>query len=127
MDTFLIQLLGLYLTIAGIIVLLTQRTLIPALRDLGKNRGVLIVLGALELIAGLALVLAYPTVSVSVEGLLSLLGYVLIVEGILYFAAPNRMVKKVFAAFNRPTWYLVGGILSIIAGVYLTTLGFAVL
>lgn len=127
METFLIQLLGLYLTIAGIIVLLTQRTLIPALRDLGKNRGVLIVLGALELIAGLALVLAYPTVGVSVEGLLSLLGYVLIIEGILYFAAPNRMVRKMFAMFNRPTWYLVGGMLSIIAGVYLTTLGFAVL
>lgn len=125
METYLIQLLGLYLTIAGAITLLTQRTLMPALRDLAKNRGVLIVLGALELIAGLALVLAYPTVGFSVAGVLSLLGYVLIIEGILYFAAPNKLVKKMFATFNTPTWYVIGGLLSIAAGLYLTTLGFA--
>jgi hypothetical protein len=127
MENYLIQMLGLYLTIVGVIVLLTQRTLIPALRDLAKNRGVLVVLGALELIAGLSLVLAYPMVELSVIGILSLLGYVLLLEGILYLAAPAKLVKKMFTAFNRPGWYMGGGILSIILGVYLTTLGFHVL
>lgn len=124
METYLIQLLGAYLVVAGAVVLLSRRTLVPAVRDLGKNRGVLVVLGALELIAGLALVLAYPTVSLSLPGVLSLLGYVLVLEGVLYIAAPNRLIKKVFASFDKPQWFIAGGLLSIVAGLYLATLGF---
>ena len=119
METYLIQILGLYLVIVGALVLVTRRTLMPAIRDLGKNRGIMIVLGALEIIAGLALVLAYPVVEVSLQGLLALLGYVLIIEGVLYFAAPASVVKKIFTSFNKPYWYVLGGISCVIAGIYL--------
>lgn len=124
MDLYLVQILGLYLVIVGTIVLISNKSLLPAVRDIGKNRGLLLVIGAFEIIAGLAIVLAYPVVSLTVSGIVSLVGYVMVLEGILYFAAPTKLVKKLFTAFNKPQWFLVGGLLSILAGLYLSAIGF---
>jgi uncharacterized membrane protein HdeD (DUF308 family) len=113
MEPYLIQLLGLYLVIVGAVVLVSRRTLMPALQDLAKNRGVMMVLGALEIIAGLALVLAYPTIEASQGGVLAVLGYVLVI------GAPKSFIRSVFHTFNRPGWFIAGGVLAVFAGLSL--------
>ncbi len=124
MEFSLSQLLGIYFILIGGIVLYRRRAVMPAIRQLVANRPLLLVIALAEILAGLAIVLTYPLVSVSVNGLISIIGYMLIVEGIIYLSMPYKRVQKFVAAFNTPQWYGVGGVIAILAGLYLAGSGF---
>ena len=121
---FLAKLFGLYFIIVGVVVLVRRRAMMPTVTSLLANRAMLLVLGAVEIIAGLAIVLTYPQISFDIRGILSVIGYMMIVEGIIYLAAPVKMVQKMIRKFNRPSWYLSGGLLAVLLGVYLAAVGF---
>lgn len=120
----LAQILGLYFIIIGVIVLYRRRAIMPALSRLVANRPILLVIGLMEILAGLALVLTYPMVTLSADGLISLIGWVLLVEGLLYFALPSRKVQRLVRRFNSPSWHRSGAVLAILMGGYLAGTGF---
>lgn len=124
METFLAQLFGLYFIIVGVIVALRRKSMMPAMAELVSNRPVLLVMAFVELAAGLAVVLAYPTIAVSVPGLISLIGWMMLVEGVIYLALPIRMVQKFVRRFNTNSWYVYGGAFSVVIGIYLAGVGF---
>ena len=121
---FLAQLFGIYFIIVGAIVMLRQKSVMPAITDIMENRALLYVIALVELAAGLAVVLAYPQVSWDWLGVISLVGWVMTIEGILYLALPARKVQRFIKTFNTQSWYLSGGVLSIVLGVYLAGVGF---
>lgn len=127
MEIFFAKFLGIYFLITGVLILTRRKAVMPAVRDLLKNKALLLVLAVIELAAGIALVLAFPVVSVSAPGILSLVGYMMTIEGILYLAAPAKFVQNFIGRFNRPWWYRVGGVGALIAGIYLTGFGFGLL
>lgn len=127
MELFFAKLFGLYFVIVGAIILVRRKAIMPAVQDLAQNRALMLVMAVIEIAAGLALVVAYPTVSTTLTGVISLVGYMMLVEGVLYLAAPARVVRKFIAYFNRPAWFIMGGIGSIIAGLYLAGLGFGLI
>ncbi len=90
----------------------------------GCYRALTLVLGALELVAGLAIVVAYQEVSVTPVGLISLIGYMMVVEGIIYLALPTRRIQKMVRSFGNKQWYLASGIVAVLAGIYLAGFGF---
>lgn len=122
---FLSQLFGIYFILIGLVVLLRRGSLLPVIREVISNRALLFVVAAIELIAGLALTLTYPAIRASVEGLLSLIGWMLIVEGVLYMLLPMKDVKKMISSFNKPSWYLTGAVISVAMGLYLVAYGFS--
>ncbi len=124
---FLAKLLGLYFIIMGGIILIRRKAVMPTINDLLANRALLLVIGVAEIAAGLAIVIANSALSLDVVGLISLIGYIMIIEGIIYLAAPLKMIQKLVRRFNRPGWYISGGILSVLAGVYLAATGFGLL
>ena len=124
MEFSLPQLLGIYFILIGGIVLYRRRAIMPAMRQLVANRPLLLVIALAEMLAGIAIALTYPTVSASAEGLVSLIGWMLIVEGLLYLSMPYRRVQKFVAAFNTPQWYGVGGVIAVLLGLYLAGVGF---
>ncbi len=124
---FLCQLFGLYFILIGLVVLLRRGSVLPIIREIIANRALLFVVAVIELAAGLAITLSYPSIMLSVEGLLSLIGWMLIVEGILYMLMPVRDVKKMINSFNKPSWYMTGAVLSVVAGCYLAAVGFALI
>ena len=119
MELFIAKVLGLYFLIMGALVILRRSAVMPAIADLAKNRGLILALGAIELAAGLSIVVAYPTVGYSMTGLISLIGYMLIVESIFYFGFPMSSVRRIAGKFNRSEWYVGGGLISIALGLYL--------
>lgn len=127
MELFLARVIGLYLLIVGLVAVFRKKSIMPAVSDLGNNRAILIALGAIELAAGLALVVAYPTVSLSLDGILSVLGYMLIIESIIYFAFPVKFVRKMISKFNRPHWYVGGGLVSAVIGAYMAAISFGLM
>lgn len=121
---FLAQLFGLYFLIVGAIVILRQQAVMPAIADIVENRAVLYILALVELGAGLAVAIAYPNVSLDWMGIISLVGWTMLIEGVLYLALPAKKVQKFVKTFNTQSWYVSGGILSIVLGAYLAGVGF---
>lgn len=121
---FLTKLFGIYFILVGLVVILRRGSILPVIREILANRSLVFVLGAAELIAGLALVLVYPEIGFTIPGILSVIGWMLVVEGVLYMLLPLRKIKRMVASFNKPSWYLSGGVLSVALGGYLTASGF---
>lgn len=124
LEVFIAKLFGLYLIIAGVLVLTKKQSLMPAVMDIAKNRALTIVLGALDLAAGLAIVIAYPDVSMSPIGLISLIGYMMVIEGIIYLALPMKSIQKMVRSFGNRQWFMAGGIVAVLGGIYLAGFGF---
>lgn len=120
----LTQLLGLYFLIVGIIVVARRRSIMPAVSELVANRGLILLLALTELMAGLAVILVYPKASLSADGIVAIVGWVLVVEGVLYLALPVKSVQKFVKSFNSQEWYLGGGFVSALIGAYLAGVGF---
>ena len=127
MEIFLAKLFGLYFLIIGIIVLVRRKAVMPAVNELSSNRPVLLALALIEIGAGLGLVLAYPSIEWSVKGLFAVIGYMLVVEGLLYLASPYRMTQRFMKAFNKSEWFMAGAVASVLVGAYLVAYGFALL
>ncbi len=127
MEIFLAQLFGLYFLIIGIIVLIRRKAVMPAVAELAGNRPVLLALAVIEIGAGLALALAYPVVTWSVTGIFSIIGYMLLVEGLIYLASPYRTTQKFIKSFNRSEWFMTGAVAAVLMGGYLVAYGFALL
>lgn len=124
MELFLAKLFGVYLIIVGAVVLVRRRSFMPAVRDLASNRALLMVMSVIELAAGLAVVLAYPKVSLEPVGIISLVGWGMLVEGFIYLALPARKVQHMISRFNITGWYVAGGALAVAGGIYLANFGF---
>jgi uncharacterized membrane protein HdeD (DUF308 family) len=121
---FLAKLLGFYFLIMGIITATRRSSLVPAIKELSKNKALVLLIGVIELAAGLGIVLAYPTVSTSWMGLVALIGWTLIIEGIIYLSYSTKVMQNFVRRFNKKSWYLGGGALSILIGLYLLAGGF---
>ena len=121
---FLAQLFGLYFLLIGLFVLLRRNSVLPLYRELLNNRALLFVVAIIELAAGLAITLSYPTLSFTVEGAISLIGWMLTVEAIVYLLMPIKDVRKFVNSFNKAKWLVPGAVVAIVCGLYLTAYGF---
>ena len=122
----LAQLFGLYFLIVGGVVMLRRQSIMPAIAELAANRALLLVIALVELAAGLAIVLMYPKITLDWVGLISLIGWMLVAESILYMALPVKKVQKFIKSFNTHSWYASSGVLSVIIGAYLAAIGFGI-
>lgn len=120
----LAQILGLYFIIIGIIVLYRRRAIMPAVSRLVANRPMLLVIAAMEIFAGIALMLTYPSFEFDVSGVISVIGWMLLIEGVIYLVLPWRRVQRLVRRFNKASWYGASAILSLVIGIYLAGSGF---
>lgn len=121
---FFAKLFGLYFLVVGVMVLWRKKSIMPALQELASNRALVLVIALVEIAAGLALVIARPDVTFNWQGLISLIGWMMVIEGLLYLALPAKAIRSLMSWFNKPAWFMSGGIISLLFGIYLTGIGF---
>ncbi len=126
-EFFFAQLFGLYFVIIGLIVMVRQKSIMPVMSEFFQNKVLMFFIPLLELAAGLALVLAYPTISLSLSGVVALVGWMMVVESVFYLTMPHQWLTRTMKKFNTPSWYTWGGLLSIVLGAYLAALGFGIM
>ncbi len=126
-EFFFAQLFGLYFMIIGLIVMVRQKSIMPVMNEFFQNRVLMFFFPLLELAAGLALVLTYPTISASISGVVSLVGWMMLVESVFYLTMPHQWLTRLMKKFNTASWYTAGGAISIVLGAYLAIIGFGVL
>ena len=124
LSIFLAKLFGLYFLIAGGIVMLRQKSFMPIVTEFFGSKPLIMLVGAVELIAGLAIAIAHPYTTPDWRGVITLIGYWMIVESIVYLSSPYTKLHKLLRNFNTPTWYTSGGLVAVVLGAYLAGKGF---
>ena len=125
MELFFAKLFGLYFIIVGALILIRRDAIMPTVARFADERALLLTIATIEIIAGLGIILAFPGITFpDLAGIISVIGYMLVVEGVIYLAAPAKTVRKFMGFFNKPIWYAIGGALSVFAGLYLAGKGF---
>ena len=94
LSLFLAKLLGVYLLIIAADMLFRKSELEKAVKDFASSKGLLLLSGSSSLFVGLAIIFAHPVYARNWEGLVTLLGYLLVVRGIMRFAFPSLVQKK---------------------------------
>ena len=120
----LAQVIGLYFIICGIGVWLRRRHFAPVLGAFAHDPLTRIVIATLEIIGGLFLVLTHNIWTSAAASIVSLTGWLLLLEGVFYMLASDRTVESMIKNFNKRAWYTFGGIGAIIVGLYLVAYGF---
>lgn len=124
---YLAQVLGLYLLIAGAVVMLRKRYFIPVVGAFIEDRMLRLIVAMIEVLGGLALVIGHSVWSSFPAAIITLFGLLLIIEGILYLILSDEMVERYISMVNRPAWYILGGLGSIVLGGYLAAAGFGLI
>lgn len=124
MTVLLSKVLGIFLVIVGAAILLRRRYYLPVYGAFVRERLLRAVTSLAEILAGLFLVVLYDEWSSPPAAILSLIGWMALLEGLMYTLLPDDFLEKFFNIFNTPAWYVAGGLLAIATGTYLAASGF---
>lgn len=119
---FLAKLIGLYLLIVSLLWMFKKHELEGVCKEIIASKGLLAISGDISLILGLVIVIDHTIWELSWRGLITLIGYLLIVKGIIRFAFPS-VVKKLASKMMKGGCWLVY-IIMLAIGIYLTYCGF---
>ncbi len=97
---------------------------IPLISVFVKERFTRLVMSIVELMAGLFLVVTHNDFSSGPAAIITLFGYIAVIEGVLYLITPDKTLQTLISKFNNPKMYWFGGLASVIVGLYLANAGF---
>jgi hypothetical protein len=120
---FLAKLIGLYFLIFGVLCLIRKGQIEATAKELVASKSALAISAEISLIFGLVIAIDHSIWELSWKGLITLLGYVMILRGILRFAFPNQVKKLASKMMGKGFWVTIVIMLAI--GAYLTYCGFA--
>jgi len=119
---FLSQLIGPILIVFGLSMLIRQDAYREFIRNLSKNRSLLLYNGIIEGGAGLAIVLNHNLWTTPAQIIISLLGWGMIVEGIFDLFVSKITIKDI--AHSGAGILNIIAVISILIGAYLAYVGF---
>lgn len=121
----LAKVLGLFMVIVGLAMLLQRREMAEISRRYAEDVPLRVFISAIELLAGLFLVALHNDWSGVPAGIVSLVGWMAVLEGTLYLALPTRVLKPWLMSFASPGILAVSGALAVLLGLYLAAWGFS--
>lgn len=127
LSLYLGQVFGLYMIVVGIVVMAKEDQFMPVIGAFLKDKTELMLVAFVEFLAGLFFVLGYQEWGTVYEGVLSVFAWLVLLEGLMYMAAPSSWVAWVAKTFNVKMWYLGGGLASVVIGIYLAGIGFGII
>lgn len=121
---FLAQVFGLYFIIVGSALLLKRKTLVLVVNDFFKYNGFVFFAGIIILIMGLLLVVSHNVWEPGLAWIITLLAWSTLAKGMVYLFLPKAILAKIGKLLSNRGWYLWGGIVAIVFGIYLASQGF---
>lgn len=129
MDTTILlsKVIGLGLVIISLSFMLRRKHYAMALQEFVQARAMRMMLSLVELTAGLFLIMLHTDWSSPAASIITLIGWLAVVESTVYLFISDSAFARLIAAFNRPGWYIGGGLVGLVAGAYLALHGFGML
>lgn len=115
---------SIYLIVVGISLLVRQKSWMAVIKDFRTKPGTLMFVAFLELVLGLIIVITHNVWVTDWAVVVTIIGWLMVIEGIVYMVVPHSVTSRMIKYFNKPTWYVAGGIFSILVGVYLASFAF---
>ena len=123
---FLARFMGMFSTIAALSMFFERKMLLSILDQTAKNRALLYLIGVAEVVGGLLIVLKHQVWSLDLPIIVTLLGWLLLIEGIIYLFLPVKGARSIFKwLHDRQAYYLVA-LCYLLVGIYLAYSGFLV-
>ena len=119
---FLAKLIVLYLLITGFLCAFRKSEIKTMAKELGSSKSALAVSGEISLIFGLVIAIDHSMWEYSWKGLVTVLGYLMILRGVLRFAFPAQVKKMVSHMSEQAFGFML--MVMIFLGGYLTYCGF---
>lgn len=123
LSLFLAKLLGLYLLIVAGVWIVRKEAVDKAIKEIFNSRGMLALTGWMSLLPGLAIAIGHPVWELNWRGLITLLGYLMIVKGIMRTAFMEQEQKYTLMMVRKGYWAIIAFLL--VLGAVLTYYGFA--
>jgi hypothetical protein len=120
----LAKVLGLFLIIVGAAIMLRRRYFLPVFGAYPEQRLIRAVVSLAQLLAGLFLVTMHNVWSPLPAAIITIIGWMAMIEAGIYLLLPDDMVTRFIRTFNTEGWYVTGGVLAIAVGAYLAAFGF---
>ena len=124
LSLYLAQVVGLYLILMGLILLVKRQAMMRVVTEMAKNRALIYTICVIELAAGLALVVAHNVWAWNFQVIITIVGWLLLLEAVAYLMLPYRVFTKWVSWLNKKSVYWIGGFLAVVLGLYLTNIGF---
>lgn len=121
----LAKVFGLALIAIGIALIVYRGHYAQMTRDFIQQRLLRTVISFSEMAAGLFIVIGHNVWSPVPAAVITLLGWMFVLEGASYLLLPEKYTTRFINAVNRPQFFIASGIVGIVLGIYLADYGFA--
>ncbi len=121
---FLAKLIGLYALIVCAALAVNGRTAREAWQKMVERFEVIYLVSFIELVLGLLVVLSHNFWYSFPAVIVTIFGWLMVIEAIFYLALPKRITQKAVGWFLRPRCYYPVFLICFIVGLYLTAIGF---
>jgi hypothetical protein len=125
LTVLLAKVVGIVLAMVGGAILIRRRHFLPIFATYTEERLVRATMSMIELLFGVFLVVAHNIWSPMPAALITIIGWMAVLEATIYLFLPDVWVGKLIATFNTTTFYVIGGLLAVVVGIYLAGFGFA--
>jgi|AntRauTorckE6833_2_1112554.scaffolds.fasta_scaffold00714_16 hypothetical protein len=122
---FLAKVIGVYLVIDGLSAIIMHKELIPIVSEI-KNKAFFVFWGIFATIIGLLIVVSHNYWVETYQVVISLVGWFVFIKGILILFLPVKFLEEVISKINKPIFYQIAGLFTILLGLWLTYFGFIV-
>ena len=113
------KVIGLYLVIVGISMLARRQGWMSMVKEVRKHDATPRLIALFELLVGLFIIVVHNVWVQSWEVAVTIIGWVMLVEGVSYLILPHDAMEKKIQFFNKRGWYAVFGIVALVLGLYL--------
>jgi hypothetical protein len=121
LSIFLAKLIGIYMLVMAALLVLRKEQLMSSIKEWTSSKAMFSFMGVLNLFIGIAIAIGHPVWQLNFRGLITVMGYLAIVQGIMRLGFPDEMKKTVAKMLDNP-WVPLA--IMVILGVFLTYSGF---
>ena len=122
---FLSRLIGLFTILVSLSMFMHKQTMVETVETLVHNRPMLLILGMIALIGGLAMVLGHNVWSGgALPIVVTLFGWSVLIRGLLLLFLPSDAMVNLFEMFHFGELFYIFAVISLVLGIYLTYGGF---
>ncbi len=121
---FLAQAFGIYFVVMGL-VMFRRNTISMIISSFAENRALKFFAGVFILILGIILVLVHNIwEGPAWQVVITVFAWLTFIKGIFYLLVPQNIYMGLVRALNKSNVFLVGGIVAVVIGVWLASIGF---
>ena len=122
---FLSRLIGLFTILVSLSMFMHKQTMVETVETLVHNRPMLLILGMIALIGGLAMVLGHNVWSGgALPIVVTLFGWSILIRGLLLLFLPSDAMVSLFEMVRFGELFYIFAVISLVLGIYLTYGGF---